>query len=573
EDMTLNESVAPVEIDTDRLDMDLTGPQPYGGHPHSHHHHHHHHHHHRHHHLGLDPTSTHTSREKRRLKLKDLALRESRDPQELAEEEEMLNERRRYLAARELKGKSLARELTPQDKRMRGSREGVDKAARRLKLQTMRAMREPSESNRSTRDSSPVTPVDGPDDQESSKRMSRSRNADLGLPPGMARPRPFVCEIEDCGKRFVDAIQLERHVERHGPKELECDLDNCGKLFSSIMLLRRHQSMVHKRRSEKWENPPGAARHRAGRSRRKEPRIVASGDVMDPEELERARKLRRMRNAEEDDELGEDEIDEEEEDEIGEDADELMLRRVKKFKESRPPREPKEPRAIKTKIAKPKGTRMPRGYKKQALALAREGGQDNGSAMEIDTDDNFASQGEDQDQLMGATATGPVARRGQIENTAEGNGGKQAGPRPRPFHCTYDDCKKVFIDAIQLERHLERHGPKELECGIDGCRKRFSAQMLLRRHQSMVHKRRSPAINVSVANGTRATPTPGPGPASGPSPGPASGPSPGPAPALAPSLAPAPKPTVSASGLLAPPPADAFMAQELPQSGSPSHYQ
>ncbi|KAI8595338.1 hypothetical protein EDD21DRAFT_281864, partial [Dissophora ornata] len=57
----------------------------------------------------------------------------------------------------------------------------------------------------------------------------------------------------------------------------------------------------------------------------------------------------------------------------------------------------------------------------------------------------------------------------------------------RPFHCTFDDCKKVFIDATQLERHLERHGPKELECGIDGCRKRFSAQMLLRRHQSMVH--------------------------------------------------------------------------------------
>ncbi|KAH7031784.1 hypothetical protein BKA57DRAFT_371817, partial [Linnemannia elongata] len=63
--------------------------------------------------------------------------------------------------------------------------------------------------------------------------------------------RPFICEIEDCGKRFVDALQLERHIERHGPKELECDLDMCGKLFSSIMLLRRHQSMVHKRRSEK----------------------------------------------------------------------------------------------------------------------------------------------------------------------------------------------------------------------------------------------------------------------------------------------------------------------------------
>ncbi|KAK3827669.1 MAG: hypothetical protein J3Q66DRAFT_382609 [Benniella sp.] len=79
----------------------------------------------------------------------------------------------------------------------------------------------------------------------------------------------------------------------------------------------------------------------------------------------------------------------------------------------------------------------------------------------------------------------------------------QSGSRPRPFHCTYDDCKKVFIDQIQLDRHLERHGPKELECGIDGCRKRFSAQMLLRRHQSMVHKRRSAVVPVHASTGMR----------------------------------------------------------------------
>ncbi|KAG0247442.1 hypothetical protein BG011_001471 [Mortierella polycephala] len=479
--MVLNEPIAPVELDTDRVDQDQPGAFSHLGH--------HHHHYYQHHpdFLTDNPVQAHSARQKRKMKLKDMALRESRDPQDLIDLPEPMDNKRRHIdsSSKESKGKGLSKDALRTEKRLKIFRE-EDSGSREKVKRAQKAHRERSESQVSTRDSTPTTPNDPGIEYGSPPRQRRQHESNISSPSAGQRPRPFVCEIEDCGKRFVDALQLERHIERHGPKELECDLDMCGKLFSSIMLLRRHQSMVHKRRSEKWESPPGTTRQRSGRSRRREPRIVASGDIMDPDELERQPRG----YVAEEDQLADDHDEDEGQGDVS-----PVHNEVKKTKESRTPKATKTPKDSKTKEHK-----SPVAYIPKRLAPKYED-QESAGGMIMDIDSLDDGQ---QTDLNEAKATAPrraVGSEEAVEVSPIGPAGPAGpagptGPRPRPFRCTYDDCKKVFIDATQLERHLERHGPKELECGIDGCRKRFSAQMLLRRHQSMVHKRRSPAVPV-----------------------------------------------------------------------------
>ncbi|KAG0237779.1 hypothetical protein BGX31_003478 [Mortierella sp. GBA43] len=441
EDMLLNEPVAPIELDNDRMDMDLMG-----AHLHSDHHHQQ---------VSTDDLHAHSARQKRKMKLKDMALRESRDPQDLIDLPEPMDNKRRHndSHAKELKARYHYKEYSAGEKRFKVHNENK-------KEWTYKAPQDKTEFHASTRDSTPTTLVD---------TMPESN---ISSPSAGARPRPFICNIEDCGKRFVDALQLERHIERHGPKELECDLDVCGKLFSSLMLLRRHQSMVHKRRSEKWESPASTSKPRTGRSRRKEPRIVASGDVMDPSELERQPRgsVEIEQSAEDDGDDGDDDIDE------NEASRPLFKKELGGSKGPNVSKSPRELKSPKTKSHTPK-------------RLAPKSDEHGSSGSDIYS--NADTKGESQSSR---------AQRGSEDGS---KAGASASSRPRPFHCTYDDCKKVFIDQIQLDRHLERHGPKELECGIEGCRKRFSAQMLLRRHQSMVHKRRSPAVPVNASTGMR----------------------------------------------------------------------
>jgi hypothetical protein len=171
---------------------------------------------------------------------------------------------------------------------------------------------------------------------------------------------------------------------------------------------------------------------------------------------------------------------------------------IKQEKDAKMLKAPKAPKLPKIKEPKaPKEHKPPKGYIPKKLAPKTEGTSD----IEVDVDMPPAGSLDENMPLSAISTASSASQSNQTRGGSEGPGA--TGPRPRPFHCTYDDCKKVFIDAIQLERHLERHGPKELECGIDGCRKRFSAQMLLRRHQSMVHKRRSPAVPVSGNTGLR----------------------------------------------------------------------
>ncbi|KAF9924632.1 hypothetical protein FBU30_005428 [Linnemannia zychae] len=439
-----------------------------------------------------DSLQTNTARHKRKLKLKDMALRESRDPQDFIDMPEPMDNKRynQDPQAKDAKGKGTSRNFQPGEKRIKIQKESSSTALHKIKMEKAKKIRkiirERSESYVSTRDSTPVPttpPVEGTP-EGSPPRQRRPPESNISSPSGGPRPRPFICEIEDCGKRFVDALQLERHIERHGPKELECDLDMCGKLFSSIMLLRRHQSMVHKRRSEKWESPPGTTRQRSGRSRRKEPRIVASGDIMDPAELEEL--PRDTMEVDDEDAEGDDARGEHDDNEGGPSPTRLGRRYgeakgdAKHLKTAYHVKEPKLYKEAKIKDSKQlKERKALKAYAPKKLAPRGEN-----------------ADGQDDDRAPGSET-------GDLSSNAAPSPSGPAQPRPRPFHCTYDDCKKVFIDATQLERHLERHGPKELECGIDGCRKRFSAQMLLRRHQSMVHKRRSPAVNVSATTGSR----------------------------------------------------------------------
>ncbi|KAI1314830.1 hypothetical protein EDD11_001655 [Mortierella claussenii] len=507
-DMMLNEHVAPIELDTDRMDLDLMGSNAQPGH-----HYHHHHHHHHHHLMTEDSMQTHTARHKRKMKLQDLALRESRDPQDLLIDDlaghlDHHSHSKKRHADISSKGHKSSKHSSSKDHRSgekrvkiyKEHREGssvgeikIRKVKKEKPEKIRKIPRERSESRFSTRDSTPTTPADhnAMAYEGSPTRVSRPLiESNMSSPSSGPRPRPYVCEMVDCGKRFVDALQLERHIERHGPKELECDLDMCGKLFSSLMLLRRHQSMVHKRRSEKWESPPGTARQRSGRSRRREPRIVASGDVMDPDELERQPRG----SAEVDASVG-DYSDDEYDNGGGEEEEMMMMSPIPrlKAKEPKPPKEPKssrEPKALKRpKEPKVKQPKPPKEHKPPKGYIPKR--------MIPKTEHFDGSKGLDEARPLHDT------QGGETEGGEAATSSTPIGPRPRPFHCTYDDCKKVFIDAVQLERHLERHGPKELECGIDGCRKRFSAQMLLRRHQSMVHKRRSPAVPVSANTGMR----------------------------------------------------------------------
>ncbi|KAG0000445.1 hypothetical protein BGZ65_004358, partial [Modicella reniformis] len=466
EDMLLNDPVAPIKPDTNRVNMDLMGAPSHSDHyshsrqehhhhsnnnndynnknnnnnnnnqPHHHYRNHHHHHHRRrseHNHLlAQELLQAHTVRQRRKSKLKDMALRESRDTQDLIDPPGPIDNKRRHhdSYSKELKQQQhhhqqhVSKEYPPEEKRLK--------------------IYKRSESH-------DTTPVD----------TNIPESNPFTSPSTGARPRPFACHIEDCGKHFVDALQLERHIERHGPKELECDLDMCGKLFSSIMLLRRHQSMVHKRRSEKWESPPGTAKPRAGRSRRKEPRIVASGDVMNPAELERQPRGPAEVDQSADDYGDGDDDEEEEEDDDDDDHEHVPSSSIEKGKHSLPiARDFKTPKAKEKQSFKPLKKLAP---KSEGLAGPSSGGSNLNTTTgpteeDRGTSSKAAAQGSSEDSLFRTSSSVP------------------AGSRPRPFHCTYDDCKKVFIDQTQLERHLERHGPKELECGIDGCRKRFSAQ-------------------------------------------------------------------------------------------------
>ena len=57
--------------------------------------------------------------------------------------------------------------------------------------------------------------------------------------------RPFVCEVDECGKRFKRQDNYKIHLEVHKNKYFKCTFDGCGKTFETGAGLRTHQSSTH----------------------------------------------------------------------------------------------------------------------------------------------------------------------------------------------------------------------------------------------------------------------------------------------------------------------------------------
>ncbi|KAF8074549.1 hypothetical protein FPV67DRAFT_586826 [Lyophyllum atratum] len=83
---------------------------------------------------------------------------------------------------------------------------------------------------------------DGDDDgigmRGSSSRQGRGR----GVPRGRNGARPFVCEVDDCGKCFIRGEHLKRHVRsiHTNDKPHPCPYPGCGKSFSRRDNLGQH---------------------------------------------------------------------------------------------------------------------------------------------------------------------------------------------------------------------------------------------------------------------------------------------------------------------------------------------
>ena len=57
-------------------------------------------------------------------------------------------------------------------------------------------------------------------------------------------PKKYQCSFDECGKIFVDASSLKKHMLTHGEKQYICKYEGCGKKFLDNSKLRRHQ-LVH----------------------------------------------------------------------------------------------------------------------------------------------------------------------------------------------------------------------------------------------------------------------------------------------------------------------------------------
>lgn len=79
---------------------------------------------------------------------------------------------------------------------------------------------------------------------EDQKNMSQdylNKNNDIRV---REYSKKYQCSFEECGKIFIDASSLRKHIVIHGEKQYICKYEGCEKKFLDNSKLRRHQ-LVH----------------------------------------------------------------------------------------------------------------------------------------------------------------------------------------------------------------------------------------------------------------------------------------------------------------------------------------
>ena len=57
--------------------------------------------------------------------------------------------------------------------------------------------------------------------------------------------KPFLCEVQGCGKRFKREVTYKNHLDIHKNKYFKCSYDECGKTFESRSGLDEHKQSFH----------------------------------------------------------------------------------------------------------------------------------------------------------------------------------------------------------------------------------------------------------------------------------------------------------------------------------------
>lgn len=78
------------------------------------------------------------------------------------------------------------------------------------------------------------------------KDFLRSSHLQHHVKSAHSNARDYVCQYEDCGKRFVTGTRLKRHHATHeGRKEFACTAVGCGQKFRKHNTLQKHIISVH----------------------------------------------------------------------------------------------------------------------------------------------------------------------------------------------------------------------------------------------------------------------------------------------------------------------------------------